>query len=336
MKARRVLLISPAFHAYWASVARALEANGFDVRPFVYDDYATVGAKARNKLRYELPGRVGSGAGERLRAVEATRRARAALADSGADAVIAIRSDLFEQSLWDDIDDRQLPCILWLYDEVRRMSHSIDALRRFSIVATYSKLDEAYLVSNGVAARYLANAYDPTIDPLPVRSPTIVFIGARYPERERTIVRLHRDGVPVRVYGRQWSHHPYDRMRTWQWHRPALPASRDIPRDEAYALMAGAAATLNLHENQDGFTMRTFEACGVGALQLIDRSDVDELYEPGEQIVPFGSPEELEELCRRAIDDPLWGQRIGNAARKRTLAQHTFTHRMEDLTQSWA
>ena len=38
--------------------------------------------------------------------------------------------------------------------------------------------------------------------------------------------------------------------------------------------MAGARANVNIHGDQDGFTMRTFETCGVGALQLVDRADV--------------------------------------------------------------
>jgi spore maturation protein CgeB len=135
--------------------------------------------------------------------------------------------------------------------------------------------------------------------------------------------------------GRDWSHHPFDRLRTWQLRRPAIPAWRDVSRPRAYGLMAGAPATINLHEHQDGFTMRTFEASGVGALQLIDRADVSDLYEPGTEIIPFASGDELAELCRRASIDRRWHERVGAAARARTLSEHTFQHRVRDLTAAW-
>jgi spore maturation protein CgeB len=99
--------------------------------------------------------------------------------------------------------------------------------------------------------------------------------------------------------------------------------------------MAGAAATLNIHGDQDGFTMRTFEASGVGALQLIDRSDVARHYEPGVEILPFSSVAEIVDLVGRAHRDPYWAARVRAAARDRTLAEHTFAHRARDLEEMW-
>lgn len=82
--------------------------------------------------------------------------------------------------------------------------------------------------------------------------------------------------------------------------------------------------------------MRTFEACGVGGLQLIDRRDVTDYYDPGTEILPFSSEAELLELAERAIVDDRWGDRIREAARKRTLAEHTFWHRAKQLVASWS
>ena len=93
--------------------------------------------------------------------------------------------------------------------------------------------------------------------------------------------------MPVRAYGRDWSGHPVDRLRTWRVGTPACRPSATSPRAEAYDVMAASAATLNLHGDQDGFTMRTFEAAGVGGVQLIDRTDVDGLYEPGAEVLPW-------------------------------------------------
>ena len=46
-------------------------------------------------------------------------------------------------------------------------------------------------------------------------------------------------------------------------------------------------------------------------------------------------PEELTELCRRALADPAWTERIRLAARTRTLAEHTFDHRVAVLEDAW-
>ncbi len=49
--------------------------------------------------------------------------------------------------------------------------------------------------------------------------------------------------------------------------------------------------------------MRTFEARGVGAVQLVDRADGSRYYEPGVELAVFGSAEEAVELARRAAAD---------------------------------
>ena len=166
-------------------------------------------------------------------------------------------------------------------------------------------------------------------------SDEVVFVGARYPGREALLTDLATSGVPVRAYGRDWSGHPVDRLRTWRLRQPPVPHGRDLPRADAYAVMAGARATLNVHGDQDGFTMRTFEACGVGALQLVDRADVSRHYEPGVELAVFGSPEEAAELARRAATDRPWADGLRAAGRARTLAEHTFVHRARDLEALW-
>ena len=160
-------------------------------------------------------------------------------------------------------------------------------------------------------------------------------MGARYPDRERTLVGLQGAGIPVRAYGRDWSHHLLDRVRTWQWSRPDLPSERDVDRGTAYAVMAASAATVNMHTDQDGFSMRTFEACGSGAVQLVDRTDLAGLYDDGVELATWATLEELVELSRRARVDHAWTDRLREAGRRRTLAEHTFDHRVADLERLW-
>ena len=333
--ANRVLLVSPAFHGYWKSIQRAFQTLGYDVRSHVYDDYTTIGSKIHNKLVYELPDRVRSGTGTARLSLDVTSTACEALRRHRPDVVLAVKSDLIGPAFWDDVEARHLPSVLWLYDELRRSGHRTADLRRFDAVASYSGLDVDSLRALGIEAHHVPNAFDPTFDSPGLPSDEVVFVGARYPNRERLLEMLHQNGVKVHAYGRDWSHHPLDRLRTWQLRRPAIPAGRDVARGTGYQLMAGATATLNVHNDQDGFTMRTFEAAGVGALQLIDRADVKDLYEPEREIVVFGSDEELVELCSRAQCDPTWRRSVADAGRKRTLAEHTFIHRARKLAELW-
>ena len=249
--------------------------------------------------------------------------------------MVVIKGDTLEDEFWDSIT--ALPRITWLYDEVRRTRWDLGMLERIGPVATYSALDDVAFRAAGIDSRWLPLAFDHRLvepDTL-TRNDEVVFVGARYPSRERTLAMLVAQEVPVRAFGRDWSDHPVDRLRTWQWRRPDVPGGRDLDRADAYREMAAALATLNIHGDQDGFTMRTFEASGVGGLQLIDRSDLAGLYEPGVELLPWTGDDELVELCARAAHDVEWADRIRRAGRARTLAEHTFDHRVDVLSGAW-
>ena len=57
--------------------------------------------------------------------------------------------------------------------------------------------------------------------------------------------------------------------------------------------------------------------------------------EPGTEVLPWASEDELVDLCLRATRDPAGTQRIRVAARTRTLAEHTFDHRVAILEGAW-
>ena len=332
----KVLVVTPAFHGYGDSIGNALRRRGHQVVVHPYDAHVTAWQKARHKLTVELPGQLGVDrrAASAQRATDDTLRA---LDTARPDVVLVIRGDLLEERFWDRLERDRLPVVLWLYDEVRRMRYDTDTLRRPRAVTSYSPLDVAWLTEGGVPAHHLPNAFDrDSADVRPLaRRDEISFVGARYPDRERTLVGLHAAGVPVRAYGRDWSRHPVDRLRTWGWHRPDLPAERDIDRDTAYAVMAASAATVNMHTDQDGFAMRTFEACGAGAVQLIDRPDLAGLYDDGVEVATWSSLEQLVELSERARVDRAWAEGLRAAGRKRTLAEHTFDHRVAVVEELW-
>ncbi len=332
----KVLVVTPAFHGYGDSIGNALRRRGHDVTVHAYDAHLGAWKKARHKLTVELPEKLGADPFARAarRATEGTLEVHGAVEP---DVVVVIRGDLLEPRFWDRLEESGRPFVVWLYDEVRRMRHDVATLARATAVTSYSPLDVAWLREQGIDAHHLPNAFDrdrQVVRPT-VRRDEISFDGARYPDREHTLVRLHEAGVPVRAYGRDWSRHPADRLRTWGWHRPAVPSERDVDRDTAYAVMAASSATLSMHTDQDGFAMRTFEACGAGAVQLIDRPDLAGLYDDGIEVAAWSTFEELLELCARARLDVAWAQGLRAAGRRRTLAEHTFDHRVRVVEQLW-
>lgn len=332
----RILLVTPTFHGYWRSIAAALRRRGHEVRVHRYDELAGAWAKVRHKLAAELPARAGRDVSAwRARRADATLRA--CLVDSVPDVTVVIKGDVFSTEGWADIERLSGTHVLWLYDEVRRTQYDDERLRLAGRVASYSRRDTSELRDRGLATVHLPNAFDPADRPahgIPI--PAVSFVGARYPNREEAMMRLRDSGVSVLAVGRDWSHHPVDRVRTWSWRRPDLPAHRDVPRATAYGVMQRSTATLNPHFDQDGFTMRTFEAPGVGGLQLIDRPDVSDLYEPGREVVVYRDLDELVDLARRAARDRRWAEQIRAAGRRRTLSEHTFDHRMAALESLWA
>lgn len=205
---------------------------------------------------------------------------------------------------------------------------------RTSIVS-YSPHDVRVLAARGLRTAHVLDAYDHTVPIVPRPSGDVVFIGARYPDRDRLMTRLHSAGVPVKAYGREWSNHPVDRMRTWRVRGSSVPSGRDVPRGTAYGITGGAVAALNSHTDQDGFTMRTYEIPGSGGLQLIDRPDVSDIYVPDEEVLVFSSDEDLVELSQRASRDRAWARRLAARGRARTLAEHTFDHRVPILEAAW-
>lgn len=325
----KVLLVSPVFHGYWSAFAAALEALDLDVAVHCYDTAGRVGNALAH--RYES-----SGVADRVRGT-ATAATIAALADADPDAVLVVKGDFLGADWWDALAASRARSALWLYDELSRMTYDDATLGSVGRVFSYSPDDTRTLRARGLDADVLPDGFDSLTAFTPRPSERVSFVGSRYPARARLLRVLADAGEPVKAYGREWSRHPWDVLRTRQWRSAGVPAHRDIDRSTYYGVMAGSVATLNIHgDGHDGLSMRTYEAPGVGALQLVDRPDVAQHYDVGTETLVFRSDDELVELVRRARRDPVWASGIREAGRRRTLAEHTLVHRMRKVRAAWA
>ncbi|MDO5662926.1 MAG: hypothetical protein Q4G40_09535, partial [Brachybacterium sp.] len=281
---RRLLLITPSFHTYWASIRDALQRRGHHVDVIRYDAYDTVLEKTRLKATVELPARLhlpGDPLGrERTRT---TDRVIERFQELHPDGVIVIKGDLLDARFWDALG--QTPRILWLYDDLHRHDYDLPFLRQIGPVISYARSEADTLRSAGVNATVIPNAFDPhRVTRSARRSGEVAFVGAGYPERYAILTRLAEAGLPVHAYGRDFSRHLFDRARTFSWHRPPITTSRGVPLERAYEVVGAAAAAVNIHGQQAGHAMRTFEIPGMGGVQLVDRADVAQFYDVGEEV----------------------------------------------------
>lgn len=104
---------------------------------------------------------------------------------------------------------------------------------------------------------------------------------------------------------------------------------------DMYRALARSRVTLNRHINvaeNYANNMRLYEATGVGSLLITDRKDnLGELFEIGKEIVAYSSKEEAAELINYYLAHPEEAEAIARAGQARTLREHTYRKRMEEL-----
>lgn len=104
---------------------------------------------------------------------------------------------------------------------------------------------------------------------------------------------------------------------------------------DMYRALASSRLALNRHINvaeNNANNMRLYEATGVGTLLITDRKDnLGELFEVGKEVVVYSSPEEAAELINYYIAHPDEARAIALAGQARTLREHTYAHRMQEL-----
>ena len=80
--------------------------------------------------------------------------------------------------------------------------------------------------------------------------------------------------------------------------------------------------------------MRLYEATGVGTMLLTDwKTNLHELFEVGKEVVAYGSTEQCVELVRYYLAHEDEREAIAQAGQKRTLSEHNYYHRMQELTE---
>jgi spore maturation protein CgeB len=134
--------------------------------------------------------------------------------------------------------------------------------------------------------------------------------------------------VPVEFWGYGGDELPCDSAIKRHYHGEAWGIGM-------YRILAQSKIALNRHINiaeNYANNMRLFEATGVGTLLITDMKDnLNDLFEVGKEVVAYKNPEECVELVRYYLENEKERNDIALAGQQRTLAEHTYLHRMQEL-----
>ena len=114
----------------------------------------------------------------------------------------------------------------------------------------------------------------------------------------------------------------------WRWH------SEISYYDELPFFYPNSLINFNCTSKQmkGAVNQRVFDVPAAGAFLLTDwRKQMDRLFEPGKEVVFFEEPAEIPELVRFYLNNQGARDKIVNAARKRILAHHTYTLRLQEI-----
>ena len=210
---------------------------------------------------------------------------------------------------------------------------------RYDLVLTYGggrPVVEAYTAIGARECVPIYNALDPTthhpVDPDDRFTADLAFLGNRLPDREARVDEFFFRAAAALsqkrflIGGNGWHDKPMP---------PNVTNVGHVYTRDHNAFNCTPTAVLNVNRDsmaRFGFSpaTRVFEAAGAGACLITDAFEgVEAFFEPGEEILIAGSGDEVAEHVR-TLATPR-ANRIGSAALRRVLAEHTYDHRVRTL-----
>lgn len=187
----------------------------------------------------------------------------------------------------------------------------------------------------GIASEYFRLGFDPRVLERLGGEPAatdVVFVGALARAQHSRNELLERAAARIPI-------------EFWGYNADAWPADAAIRRGyrgeawglDMYRVLTKSRIALNRHidvAEDYANNMRLYEATGVGTLLITDaKSNLADLFEPGEEVVTYASEDELVERIRHYLDHEAERTRIARAGQERTLRDHTYEHRMRELVE---
>jgi len=255
------------------------------------------------------------------------RAARAAAVDL----VINIHAPLLPTTV-DALRADGTPVAFWFADAVSQMGRQLMLAASYDAVFFKDRLLVQRLRAvTGLPVHYLPEACNPSWHrggPRVEVEPAVVVAGNLHPSRVLLLERLHNAGIPLALYGGAW---PRWLGRSSVRNVPVRPP---VHRHAKARVFRRAAAVLNnFHPGEmNSLNCRAFEAAGCGAVVLCeDRPVLPEHFQPGSELLVFGTFDELVDHARAALARPMAMTAVGDAAAHRAHRDHTYAHRLREI-----
>jgi ubiquinone/menaquinone biosynthesis C-methylase UbiE/predicted O-methyltransferase YrrM len=187
----------------------------------------------------------------------------------------------------------------------------------------------------GIASYHQPLAFEPrALGQLPAceRRYDVTFLGGVSLEHKGRIELLEylAERLPIEFWGYGVEMLPANSWMRKQYHGEAWGL-------EMFSVLQESFITINQHsEVAENYAnnMRLFEATGCGALLITDYKDnLHTLFEVGEEIVAYRSPEECVALVQYYLAHPQEAQAIARAGQARTLRDHTYGKRLQKTAE---
>jgi len=211
------------------------------------------------------------------------------------------------------------------------------ALKQFDLVLTYgggNRVTDEYRHRGAKECHAIYNALDPDVhhqvEPEQRFRGDLAFLGNRLPDREARVDEFFfraAEQTPEKRFllgGNGWADKPMTSNVTYLGH---------VYTKDHNALNCSAQAVLNISRDsmaRYGFSpaTRVFEAAGAAACLITDEWEgIDYFFSPGNELLVARNGHEVAEIIKQL--DPVRARAIGEAARKRVLADHTYEGRGE-------
>lgn len=131
-------------------------------------------------------------------------------------------------------------------------------------------------------------------------------------------------------------------LRVWGAGTGCLPPDSPIRKcymgqawgRDMYQILCNSRIVLNHHGDIPPYAnnLRLYEATGVGSMLITDwKVNLHEMFEPGKEVVAYRTPEECAELIQYYLEHDDEREAIAKAGQQRTLREHTYYQRMQEL-----
>jgi spore maturation protein CgeB len=144
---------------------------------------------------------------------------------------------------------------------------------------------------------------------------------------EKVCEYLDKSGIQVRVWGAGVDTLPKNSLIRKSYVGPAWGL-------DMFLILRASKVTLNHHGDVAPYAnnSRLFEATGMGTLLITDwKENLHDLFEPGREVLAYHTAEECADLIQYYLEHEEERQAIARAGYERTLSEHTYYHRMQEL-----